>query len=87
MIMWSGRRVTMTIWSGARLSAVLLLCAAGVARLDAAPKQPIVVKNVSMKVPGNIELSRTEPSLPILWVDVEFDLVNTGRYPAILNPG
>jgi len=63
---------------------VLLLFAAGVASLDAGPKQPVVVNNVSMKVPANIELSRTEPSLVILWVDVEFDLANIGRHPAIL---
>jgi hypothetical protein len=82
--MSADRHITTRIWSGARLSVVLLLFAAGVARLDAAPKQPILVKNVSMKVPNNIELSGTEPTHAFLWVDVEFDLVNIGRHSVIL---
>ena len=81
---WSGRHVTTTISSGARLSAVLLLLAPGVEPLDSAPTQQIVVKNVSMKVPEHIEPFPSEPSIPILWVDVEFDLANIGRHSAIL---
>jgi hypothetical protein len=83
--MWSDRYVTTTtISSCARLSAMLLSLAAGVAPLHAAPKQQIVIKNVSIKVPEHIEPTRTEPSLALLWVHVDFDLANIGRHPAIL---
>jgi hypothetical protein len=82
--MWPRHHVTMTISSGARLSAVLLSLAAGVAPLNSAPKQQIVVKNVSVRVPDNIEVARIEPSMALLWVHVDFDLANIGRHPAIL---
>ena len=37
-----------------------------------------------MKVPEQIESFPSEPSIFVLWIDVEFDLANIGRHAAIL---